>query len=180
MLRQGWRFWRSRDGLAAVEFAFILPVLLVLLCGSIEVTNALECRQKVISATSSISSIVAMTTSVSASDISNVYAAGNSILYPFPTNNTAIVISSIVYSSATNKDVVQWSVAQNATPLVTNTVMSVPAGVITATNGDGAILVQVTHNYTSPWGHFLVGTFPMGATFWSRPRESASVACNGC
>ena len=100
-LRSG--FWRSRSGVAAVEFAFILPVLLVLLFGAIEITNALDCRQKVLSATSSISSVVAMSTSVSATDISNVYAAGNSILYPFAPGNTTIVISSIVYSSATGR-----------------------------------------------------------------------------
>ena len=58
--------------------------------------------------------------------------------------------------------------------------MTVPPGLIAATDGDGAILVQVTYNYTSPWGHFLIGTFPMAGTFWSRPRKSASVACNGC
>ena len=178
MLKRFVGLLKSTDGLAAVEFALIAPVLGILLAGAIEICNALECRQKVTSTTSSVADLVAQASTVSTSDISNIFSAGNSILYPFASANATIVISSIVNDSVTNLNTVDWSQAQNGTALAKNTVMSnVPTGVIAS--GGSAILVQVTYNYTSPLGQFI-GTIPMNDAFYSRPRQSSKVSCPSC
>jgi hypothetical protein len=150
-----------------------------MLLGTVDICNALQCREKTISLASNVSDLVAMTSSVTSTDISNAYGAGNAIMYPFPDTSTTIVISSIKYSAATNLDTVDWSRAQNGTPLVQGTVMTVPAGVIATTDGASAILVTVTYNYVPPFASFAP-SIPMSFGFYSRPRESLSVACNGC
>ncbi|HEY5048243.1 MAG TPA: TadE/TadG family type IV pilus assembly protein [Rhizomicrobium sp.] len=173
--------WRSTAGVAGIEFAFIAPVLAILLVGTIEICSALACREKVISLAANVSDVIAMTSSVSATDISNVYNSGNAILYPFPVGTTAIVISSIKYSATTRLNTVAWSRAQNGTALTQGSVVTtVPAGVIATTDGASAILVTVTYPYKSPIGEFIVGTLNMGDSFYARPRQSLSVACNGC
>jgi len=173
------RLRRSTSGLAAVEFALISPVLVVILLGTIVICNALACRQKTINLASNVADLIAMTSSVSSTDISNAYGAGNAIMYPFPASSTTIVISSIKYSAATNQDTVDWSRAQNGTPLTQGSVFTPPAGVVAATDGASAILVSVTYQYTPPIASFL-SSIPMSFGFYSRPRESLSVACNGC
>ena len=175
------RMRRSASGVAGIEFGFIAPVLAILLVGTIEICSALACREKVISLAANVSDIIAMTSSVSATDITNAYSAGSAILYPFPIGTTTIVISSIKYSAATGLNTVDWSRAQNGTALTQGSVVTtVPAGVIAATDGASAILVTVTYPYTSPIGKFIVGTLYMGDSFYARPRQSLSVACNGC
>jgi Flp pilus assembly protein TadG len=174
--------WSSTAGVAGIEFGFIAPVLAILLVGMIQICSALACREKVISLAANISDIIAMTSSVGATDITNAYSSGNAILYPFPVGTTTIVISSITYSTATGLKTVAWSRAQNGTPLTQGSVVTtVPAGVIATTDGASAILVTVVYNYTSPFGaSFIGGTLPMGDSFYARPRQSLSVACNGC
>ena len=112
MLRLLRKFRKSQKGLAAIEFAFIAPVLGTLLVGTIEVCNALECKQKVTSMASSVADLVAQTSSVSASDLSNIFAAGNALIYPFPTTSSKIVVSSIVSDGAGN-GTVAWSHASS-------------------------------------------------------------------
>jgi Flp pilus assembly protein TadG len=182
MLKKLIAFLKARDGLAAIEFAFIAPVMGTMLLGTVEVCNALQCRQKVASIASSVSDLVAQTTSVSSGDIGNIFSAANAIVYPFPSSASGIVITSIV-SDGTGNGKVAWSQAQNATALAVNTEMTVPAGLMpAATCPSGAcsvIFTQVSYGYTSPLGKMIVGTLTMKDYFYARPRQSATVAYTG-
>lgn len=182
MLRWWRKFRRSESGLAAVEFALISPVLVTLLLGTVELCNALNCHQKVTMLASTGADLVAQTTSVSSTDMSNIFAAVNAIIYPFAVANAKIVISSIV-SDGQGNGIVAWSQAQNATPLTANQAMTVPTGLMSASrcpaNACSVILATVTYDYASPFGSFIVGTVPMSDTFYVRPRRSATVAYTG-
>ncbi len=173
------RLWRSTSGLSGIEFAFIAPLLVAMLLGTVDICNALICRERVINLASSVSGLVAMTSSVSSTDISNAYSAGNAIMYPFSSTNITIVISSITYSATTQQDTVAWSRSQNGTPLTQGSVVTVPAGVIATMDGASTILVSVSYDYTPPFASFIAN-IPIADQFYSRPRESLSVACNGC
>ena len=182
MLKMLIRFLRAKDGLAAIEFAFIAPLMATLVVGTVEVCNALQCKQKVTSVASSVADLVAQTKSVSASDISNIFSAANELTYPFPSSGSGIVVSSIVSDGAGN-GTVAWSESQNATALATNAAVTVPTGLMSAsTCAKGAcsvILAQVTYAYTSPLGKIFVGTTTMSDYFYARPRQSATVTYTG-
>ena len=178
MLRRPAEWRESVSGVAAVEFAVIGPLLVVMLLGTVGLCNALAAHRKVISLASNVSTLIAMPKSVTSTDITNAYGAGNAIMYPFSSANTTIVISSITYSATTHQDTVAWSRAQNGTPLIQGSVVTPPAGVVSTTDGAGAILVSVSYHYTPATGYF--GSIPMNFSFYSRPRQSLSVACNGC
>jgi Flp pilus assembly protein TadG len=174
------RFRTAASGLAGIEFAFIAPLVATLLLGTIQICSVLSCYQKLSTLVSNISDLTAMTSSVNSTDISNAYSAGNAILYPFPSGQTTIVITSVVYSAATGLNTVAWSRSQNGTALTQGAVVNVPTGVIATTDGASAIMVTVGYAYTPPIGNFLVGSVQMSATSYARPRQSLSVACNGC
>jgi Flp pilus assembly protein TadG len=183
MLRLLREFRKSKKGLAAIEFAFIAPVLGTLLVGTIEVCNALECKQKVTDVASSVADLVAQTSTVSTTDLSNVYAAGNALIYPFPTSTAKIVVSSIVSDGAGN-GTVAWSNASTGSPLAKNSAFIVPAGLMSASscarNACSVIYATVTYGYTSPLGKFFLSTATMNDYFYARPRESVAVACSNC
>lgn len=182
MLKRWRKFRRAESGLAAVEFALIAPVLVTLLLGTVELSNALNAHQKVTLLASTGADLVAQATSVSSSDMSNIFAAVDAVIYPFAAANAEIVISSIV-SDGNGNGTVAWSRAQNTTPLTANAAVTVPAGLMTSSqcpaNACSVILATVTYNYTSPFGHFIVGTLPMSDIFYARPRRSATVAYTG-
>ena len=177
MLRTPISFIRATRGVAAVEFALLAPVLATLLMGTIELCNALECRQKVSSETSSVADLVAQASSVSATDLNNIFIAGNSILYPFAPSNVTVVVSSVV-NQPSGADTVAWSVPYNGgTALQQNAQVTVPAGIIPT--GGSAILVQVSYNYTSPIGQFIFGSINMSDSFYCRPRQSTQITYTG-
>src|ERR1700748_3011401 len=89
------KFLKAEGGLAAIEFAFIAPLLVTLLLGAVEISSALECRQKVTSLASSAADLVAQTASVSSTDMTNIFNAVTAIVYPF-TGTTSIVITSVM------------------------------------------------------------------------------------
>lgn len=182
MLKDLRHFRKDKSGLAAIEFAFIAPVMVTLLLGTTELCNALVCHQKVTTLASTAADLVAQATTMSAADMSNVFAASNAIVYPFATGNSKIVISSIV-SDGNGNGTVAWSQAQNTASLTVSQAVTVPSGLMPAStcpkDACSVILAQVTYDYTSPIGSFILGTVPMTDTFYSHPRRSATVAYTG-
>lgn len=172
MLRRLRRFVRARDGLAAIEFAMLAPVVVTMFLGSIELTDALACKQKVTGMAATAADLVAQEKSVSSTDIGNVYSAINSIVYPYPTTGLQITITSLTYASATT-GTVAWSNAQNATPRTAGSTVTVPTGVITS--GGSVILVEVVYPYASSVAKYLSGSTNITSTFYARPRRSTSV-----
>ena len=173
---------RDRSGLAAVEFALIAPVLVTLLLGTVEVCDALSCHEKVTMLASTGADLVAQATSVSATDMTNIFDADSAVLFPYNGSSAQIVISSIV-SDGKGGGTVAWSHAQNTAPLAANTPVTVPTGLMDQSrcpaNACSVILATVSYAYTSPIGKFLVGTVTMTDSFYERPRRSATVSYTG-
>jgi Flp pilus assembly protein TadG len=191
MLTRLKKLFKTRDGLAAVEFALIAPVLGTMLLGTIELCNALECHQKVTMVASSAADLVSQANSVSSSDMSDVFNAAAAIVYPFDQGNISIVISSVL-SDGSGNGTVDWSVANaNGKKLNSGDPITLSQPLMSTCDADGnctpcdkgkcsVILAQVTYNYTSPIGKYFVGSVPMSDYFFERPRKSATVACNSC
>ena len=174
MLKLLHRFTKACDGLAAVEFAFIAPILILVFFATIELSEALDCRARVAAATSTGADLVAQETKVSTSDMNNIFSALNAIIYPYASGSARIVISSIV-DNGSGVDKVVWSASQNATARTVGTTVSLPTGLITSGSGNGVILAEITYAYTSPIMVFLTGTLSMTNSFYAKPRLSATV-----
>src|SRR6185437_5562121 len=82
--------WNDRQGLAAVEFALILPIMLSMLLGLTELSQALACRAAVTNMASTGADLVAQETSASSTDLDNVFNALNAMLYGFFTSSASI------------------------------------------------------------------------------------------
>jgi len=163
---------RAQSGMAAVEFAMVLPAMLALVFGSIEVTNALVCKGDVTNTASTAADLIAQETKVTDADLNNVYASLNALLYPYPPDVTQVKITSIV-DDGQGGGKVAWSKAQNATPYSVGQTMTVPAGLITS--GGSVILAEVTYPYTSPFTYIIHSPITMTNAFYSHPRRVAQI-----
>jgi Flp pilus assembly protein TadG len=172
MLRLIAKFARAREGMAAVEFGLLLPVLIVLIFGSIEITNAITCKDDVTGVASTAADLVAQETQISNSDMSNIMSALNSLIYPYPASNIKIVITSVI-DNGSGGGKVGWSDAQNATARTVGTAVTVPTGLITT--GGSVIMTEVTYKYTTPTNHLVKLPITMTNTFYSHPRRVAQI-----
>jgi Flp pilus assembly protein TadG len=175
MLKMLRRFRRARSGIAAVEFALILPVMLVLVLGTVEVTNALICKTDVSNTASTAADLIAQESSVDTSDMTDVFAALSALNYPFPAAGLKVVITSVI-DDGKGGGKVDWSQANTGSARTTNSPVTVPTGLITT--GGSVILAEVTYTYTPPTNWLVNIPISMSNTFYSHPRRVPQVKGN--
>ena len=171
------RFLKNTSGLAAIEFAFIGPVLITMYFGVAELTQAMLAQRRVAHAASTIGDLVAQGSSITAADFSDVWVVGQTIVSPFPTTTLKMRITSIS-DSAAGATTVTWSEGSGLTPLAKNSAITVPASVIAA--NQSIIKAEVQYTYTSPVNYVMHSPVVFSNTYYLRPRLSDSVDCADC
>jgi Flp pilus assembly protein TadG len=209
-MRAWTRFRTAKDGLAAVEFALILPVMITLFYGTVEITMALTCRDDVSIMTSTAADLIAQESNVQTSDISNVYNAAGTILYPYydpskdpSTAGPTIRITSVIYDT-TSKSVtsgkVAWSCTQAGSGTLTPATRN-PGDTVTFNDSSGnpvtfkdssgndvgimvangsVIMAEVAYNYSSPTNSFIAPNFNMTNFWYTKPRRVAQIPAPTC
>ncbi|TIV67834.1 MAG: pilus assembly protein, partial [Mesorhizobium sp.] len=76
------RFCRDRRGVAAIEFAFIVPVLLIMYFITMEASQAIETSKKVSRIGSMVADLVTQQPSVKTADLDAIMKIGTSTLQP--------------------------------------------------------------------------------------------------
>jgi Flp pilus assembly protein TadG len=170
-------FARADKGVAAVEFALVLPFLLLLFLGGWELTNAASTYRKVTDTTAQLADIVSQYTSMSSTDVNSVFSATTQIMYPDTTNNLQIVLSEIS-TNANNVATVTWSQAYNGgAPLTAGSSFTLPSGL--ALPNTSYIYVQSSYMYTPTIGSMYISNIPMKTSLFVLPRETSSIAYTG-
>src|SRR6202048_605483 len=81
----------DRSGIAATEFAVIVPVMLVMFFGTLEFSSGVAVERKVCFMARTLSDLTSQSLSVSNTDLTNFFAASTGIMSPYsstPTNST--------------------------------------------------------------------------------------------
>ena len=165
----------DRRGLAAVEFAFILPVMMVMLFGTVEFSSAIAIDRKITLMARTLSDLTSQATTVASSDLTNFFAASTGIMTPYPTTATTILNSTITQlyidpNTLTAK--VKWS--QGSLPLTVGSTVTVPSTLAVADTY--LIFSQVTYKYVPTVGYVLAKAgITMSDFAFTRPRQSRCV-----
>ncbi len=169
------RFWRNRSGVAAVEFALLLPLMLTLYFGGVELGDALTINRKVTHVASTLSDLVTQSKSITPTDMSNIFDAAAAVMAPYPVSPLTMRLTG---ATIDDKNVVKvaWSQGSNTTALTTGAVLTVPAGVNQASTF--LVIAEVHYPYAPTIGYVITGTFDLKSTFYLRPRISDAVCWN--
>lgn len=191
-------FRKAKDGMAAVEFALLLPVMITLFFGTVEVSMALLCRADVSIMVSTASDLIAQESVAQPSDISNVYAAATTVLYPYynPSSSACtqspkppqcspptIRLTSIAYNATTGSTTsgkIAWTCTQAGSGTLTPTARSqgdtvtLPQAIMPA-NGS-VIMAEVAYQYASPTTQLLTGPLNMTNVWYTKPRRVLQIS----
>ncbi|HXS05495.1 MAG TPA: TadE/TadG family type IV pilus assembly protein [Rhizomicrobium sp.] len=171
------RRWRSNEsGLAAIEFAFVLPILLTMLLGLVELSNALGTRTALTNMASTAADLIARESATSGSDMDTVFGAMSAMMYGYSTSSATVTITSVIDGGAGKPPVVSWSCAWNASgssasPQAKGATPTVPSGMVTQGGGDSVIWARVTYIYTSPLSAFITSPISWSNDFYLKPRR---------
>jgi len=85
-------FWRARRGVAAVEFALILPVLMLLSLGCVELAQYVVLNQKLQRSATTVADLMTRDAAWTAAEIDDMFAAVAHVATPFDMRNSGVVI----------------------------------------------------------------------------------------
>jgi Flp pilus assembly protein TadG len=180
------RFLLSQRGVAAIEFAMIMPVLLILFLSSFDVGNAIIIYLKVRAATYELAAITnqygtGTTAQISTSTMSAITSASSQVMAPYSSTSTIVTISQIKATSA-SAATVSWSYSLNGTKL-SGSYTGLPANMAKNSCNNTYpcyfILSAVSYTYTPLFGHYMTGALTLSDTLLVTPRVSACVQYNG-
>jgi len=189
------RFRRDRRGIAAIEFALVVPLMLVMYLGTIEISAAVSINRKVSRIASTVADLVTQQTEVAKTDLKGIMEIGEALLFPYDSDKPVITVVAIdVESSYPKGGKVVWSRRDNKGTFdnggyVKNNDIEVP----TDLRIDGSFLIRVDTNLDYiPIVHWLigdtigtvntngVGIIEMNERYYLRPRLGADITCSDC
>ena len=75
---------RDQRGTSAVEFAMVLPVMVPLYLGAVEVSQAVAIQRKVTLTARTVADLASQVTKVSKAEMANMMKAAEAVIAPFP------------------------------------------------------------------------------------------------
>jgi Flp pilus assembly protein TadG len=152
------RLVRDQRGLAAIEFAMLLPLMLTLYLGGVELSQAIGADRQ--------------GTSVNNSEMTNILNAALAVVAPYPTSNLKVTVSSInVDAQGAGK--IGWSDSYNSTARPVNQAVTLPSAL--QIPNTTLIWGEVSYAYTPTIGYIITGTMTLKDQIYMRPRQSTTV-----
>jgi Flp pilus assembly protein TadG len=160
-------------GVSAVEFALLLPLMLTLYLGAVEVSQGIGADRKVTLTARTIADLVSQVSSIGNADMTNALNASSAVMAPFPVSNLKVTVSSVKIDAA-GKATVDWSDTLNGTARVQGSTVTLP----TALNVANTSLVwsEAQYSYKPVIGYVVSGTLTLKDQIYMRPRLSDSVS----
>ena len=182
-------FGGAQDGVAAVEFALLLPIMLSMYMGCVELSSGYSCLRKVDALARAMSDLTSQApATIDSAAMNEIIASAKGVLQPFDTTRARVAVSSVIIPSALPLTAyMDWSyasgggTARNCGPQAAG---AVPAGFMNA--GRSAIVADVGYDYLP----LLSGAFTsfgggstikvtLNKTLWLQPRILARIPISG-
>jgi Flp pilus assembly protein TadG len=185
------------DAVAATEFAIVVPFLLALFIGGVELANGMAISVKVSATAHSVADMVTQNTSLSTSSMQNILTGASATIAPYSISDSSgksllTVTVSEVSSDANGNLTLQWSQSYNGATFGSGRTslsgLTVPTS-LNGTVGNAAnpnnqndqvsfIVGEVTYAYTPNLGFTISGTVNLTDTVWMFPRCSTDSPAN--
>jgi len=181
------RFLGDGHGLAALEFALLAPLLLVLYFVTMEVAQALEVNKKLNRAGGMVGDLVTQQIDIKAAELDAIMRIGEATLQPYNRSQAAIAVTAIkVSDDATPKATVDWSRqlvgGASSAGLAKGTEVTLPPSLMIK----GSFLIRaesaLAYSPIATWAASGSKTLnlPMDETYYLRPRMSTTISCTDC
>lgn len=170
------RFAVDRRGVAALEFAFVAPILIIFYLGMAEMCQLLMAKRRVDHAGAAIADLVAQFPSVTPTDLDSLKQISTTIMAPFPVDRLTVRVTS-VKDDANGAPKVVWSwptggPAAGSTPTFTTGTPLNP--------GESVVVAEVSYAYSSGVGYLITTGRTLNHKAELRPRKNDEVLCPTC
>lgn len=180
---------QDQRGVAAVEFAMMLPVMLILYLGGVETSQGLGIERKVVLTARSVADLVAQTSNnreltptgfasrMSNAEMETVMNAAMAVIAPYPRKDLKVRVSS-VYINTEKEARIDWSRAHNT--LAWKRGEKIPLPEALAVPGTYLVWAEVDYDYTPIIGYVITGTLVLNHELHMMPRHTDRICVDKC
>ncbi len=169
------RFAKERRGAVLIEFAFALPIMVLMLLGTFDTARYVLLHQKMDRAASTMADLVSRPPTISQAQIDSMFSAANELVQPFDLAlNGRVIVTSI--SKATGQDaLIDWQ-HEGAGGLTASSSLgasgtaNLPAG-FTVRDGENVIVTEVFFDYEPMFLHYVLSSGVVSHLAMRRPRR---------
>ena len=169
-------FAAHQQGTSVVEFALLLPLMLTMYFGSIEVTDAISADRQITLVAGTVADIAAQYQTVTVTDVNNILAAASAVLAPFSVANVKVTLSS-VQIDANGNATVDWSATLHGSQRTGTVTNAIPTALRVANTS--VVWGEATYAYKPVIGWVVTGTLNLANQIFMRPRLSQCVKYTG-
>lgn len=167
------RCGKNAQGVALIEFAMVLPILIVLYLGGFQIMDAVSVYRKVSTTTRSLADLSTQKTSMQPSEVQTILDASAQIMAPYVASGGTYRISLISVDNA-GVSTVGWSKSKSGSgELVPGAAYALPASV--KKNGLDIIVCDVVYTYRPIAFFSLMGDIPFKDQIFMIPRGSNTI-----
>lgn len=160
---------------AAIEFAMIAPLMLVLAFGTIEISSGVAIDRKVTLIARTLADLTSQSTSVSDVDLDGFTITGKAILTPYSSTPLKATITELWIDPSTSNARVQWS--RGSVVRTPGSLVSVPSDLIVkdATGktlpDQYLIYSEIEYKYDPAVGYIMKAGVTLSDVAYTRPRQ---------
>jgi Flp pilus assembly protein TadG len=162
---------RDCRGLAATEFAMVVPVMLVLFFGTDEFATGVAVNRKVTLMARTLSDLTSQNISVVDTQLTNFFNASAAIMTPYSATPVKSTITELYVDPSTLAARVQWS--KGSVPRTVGTTVVIPPAL--QVGGTYLIYSEVSYAFVPTVGYVLKNSITLSDFTFTRPRQSTCV-----
>lgn len=180
---QAWR--RNSDGVAAIEFAFIAPVMLIMMFGVFEIARAYAAHRRFSQATYMIGDLITREEKISSTDLEGIYQLLNPVMGSYASTTLKVEVVPLFTKAANPGNPLTYATPKkwNGTGPVATATARCSAYTLTPSQKDilkdspaGLVLVKAEYTY-KPIFNYPIITNAISAAAWKyettfSPRQS--------
>jgi Flp pilus assembly protein TadG len=166
---------RNWSGIAATEFAAILPFMLVLYLGGVEVIDVIIINLRITNTVQTIANLTTQYTSIANTDMNGILGAAGAVMAPVPATGLAVTVSEVT-TDASGRATVAWSDSLNGSPHTVGQAVTLPPTL--QTPNTTFIWSQASYSYTPPMGFVINSALRFSDQMFMYPRQGPITRVN--
>jgi len=178
-LLQRWhQFVGDNQGVGAIEFAMVAPLLLLLYLGGVDVTRAIMFSHKMQNATVAVNDLVTQATALTKADVLETFDAADAMLASFRVDDLKIRVTAVEIDKLGSAKIA-WSVARGLERSTAGKAYTLPAQ-LKPLRDFTLIVTESSYSFAPLSARVIQASIPMSAEARGRFRGRKAVACSNC
>ncbi len=173
------RFRADDRGVSAIEAALLMPFMITLYLGGVQLSQAIDIDRKATLAARTVADLTSQVASTDLAGVTTILNAATQVMSPYADSEAnagkLMVRVSVIKIDAQSKVTIDWSKAKNGSP---RTEITVPPDLVVPNTS--LVLGEAEYAYEPQIGKVLTGTMNLNDKIYMRPRLSTTVECPSC